>query len=57
MVGLVQDGLCGHSGLRDAFLAEGPAGVEVPVPLGEVAARDLQANAMAGLEDVGGRRS
>src|SRR4028119_1999413 len=54
MVGVVQDGLGGHSCLRDAFSAEWSAGVEVPVPLGEVAAGDLQANPVANPENVGG---
>ena len=55
MVGVVQDGLGRNSRLRDTFNAEWTTDVEVPIPRGEIAARDLYTNTMAGLEDVGGR--
>ena len=55
MVGVVQDDLGGHSGLCGPFDAERAAGVEVPVSLRKVAARDLYPYAGPGFEDVSGR--
>ena len=52
MVGVVQDNLGGYSGLRRSFGTEWPTRVMVPVPLGEVAARDLYPDAAPSLEHV-----
>ncbi len=53
VVGIVQHGLGGHTGLCRSFGAWRPSGVEVPVPLWEVAARDLNPDAVPRLERVG----
>src|ERR1700730_211650 len=50
---VVKDGLVGHGRLR--VFAEGAARVGVPVPAWETAAGDLEADAVAGLEEVAGR--
>ena len=55
MVGVVQDNLGGYSGLRRSFGTEWPTRVMVPVPLGEIAARDLHPDSVTGLKDVGCR--
>ena len=52
MIGIMQDGLVG--GDQFAVLAKSMAGVGIAVPAREVAASDVQANAMALLEDVAG---
>src|ERR1700730_9563378 len=50
---VVKDGLVGYGRLRVG--AEGAARVGIPVPAWETAARDLEADAVAGLEEVAGR--
>src|SRR5712692_8266311 len=49
----VEDGLGGDQRSQRSLLTEGATGVEVAVPLREVAAADLQSDAVPGQEGVG----
>jgi len=54
MTTIMHHDLIGDHRAVERLLAERPAGVQVPVPLREVAARDVDADAVTGPEHVSG---